>query len=249
MNAYEALLNRRRDGSILHLTIDNYGRRNAITTGLIQAIVDIAEEEVASGASVLVLSGAGGVFCSGIDTKVEPEPSGPVSGFLQMRALRGALDDFGELPLVKIAQIDGYCLGAGVLLASHADIRIASTDTVFALPELSRGVPLSADGMATIVAVFGATRAVDLVLTGRRFSAAEALDFGFLTWVVENRKMAEKVTEYTNQLVDKAPYLLMQTILTAKAAGLAMTRTPSPEFGGELLAGAFRESRGSTSQV
>lgn len=234
-----------RDG-VIYATLDNYARRNALSNDLLEQLaVGAREHMVRDGAHVLVLSGDGGIFSSGVDvTTVKASAAGDVAAtYLNNGDFGRYMNAFASLPIAKIALIDGFCFGAGIILASHCDVRFASERAVFCLPELDLGAPFSGGGMDRLAYHFGHTKAVDLVLTARRFPATEALDAGFLTEMMSHDALARRGAEYAAMLAARPPFLVMQTVLSGHAAYAAAVRPPSAEFDGAMLAAYDERAR------
>ncbi len=231
---------------VVYARIDNYVRRNALSGAIMKQLAEGTRRRmVEEGASVVVVSGSGGVFSSGVDvTTVQARAEGEViAPYLQFREFGDNLAAFGALPMVKIAKIEGFCFGAGVVLASHCDVRFAAEETMFCLPELDLGSPFSGGGFDRLAHFFGHTRIVDYILTARRFPAAEAATAGFLTDVVPSAELDERATSYAEALAARPRFLLMQTILASQVAVAAAVRTPSTEFDGAMLAAFDERSR------
>ncbi|GAA3743898.1 crotonase/enoyl-CoA hydratase family protein [Plantactinospora mayteni] len=133
-------------------------------------------------ASVAVLWGEGGTFCSGADLKaittssgnrVEPDGDGPM-GPTRMR-----------LGKPVIAAVSGYAVAGGLELALWCDLRIAESDAVFGVFSRRWGVPLIDGGTVRLARLIGQSRAMDLILTGRPVPAAEAYEMGLVNRLVE----------------------------------------------------------------
>ncbi|MCE2463837.1 MAG: enoyl-CoA hydratase/isomerase family protein [Dehalococcoidia bacterium] len=134
--------------------------------------------------SIGVLRGEGRAFCVGADlTEFGTAPSQIVA-----RDVRWERDIWGMFLSISkplIASIHGYCLGSGVEIALLCDIRIASDDTVFGMPEVSLGMIPAAGGTQTLPRTIGISRALEMLLVRNRFGASEALGLGLVTRVVE----------------------------------------------------------------
>lgn len=134
--------------------------------------------------AALLIAGEGRAFCSGADlTEFGTAPSQAVA-----RRVRWQRDVWGQLlgldrPVV--CAVHGYCIGSGLEIALMCDVRIAARDTVFAMPEVQLGMIPAAGGSQTLPRSAGPSRSLDLLLTGRRFDAQEALDMGLITRVVD----------------------------------------------------------------
>ena len=117
----------------------------------------------------VLITGEGRAFCAGADlTEFGTAPSLVIA-----RRVRWQRDVWGQMlhsdkPL--IAAIHGYCIGSGLEIALLSDLRMAAEDTVFAMPEVRLGMIPAAGGTQTLPRNAGASRAMDLLLLGRRFS-------------------------------------------------------------------------------
>ncbi|MET9405056.1 enoyl-CoA hydratase/isomerase family protein [Streptomyces sp. NPDC002935] len=130
---------------------------------------------------VVLLRAEGRAFCAGIDVSA---PGGAITGrsgaerarayYEGIRWAHERFEAFARLPQPVVAAVQGYCLGFGFELALMADIRIASGDAVFALPEAQLGLAVDAGGDLRIAREAGAGWAKFLALTGRRLDATTA---------------------------------------------------------------------------
>ena len=133
---------------------------------------------------VVILKGEGRAFCAGADlTEFGTAPSLAIAR--DVRFERDLWATFLSIPKPLIAAIHGYCLGSGVEISLLCDIRIASEDAVFGMPEVSLGMIPAAGGTQTLPRFLGIPNALDLLLTRRRINAAEALEMGLVSKVVE----------------------------------------------------------------
>ena len=128
----------------------------------------------------LLITGEGRGFCAGADlAEFGTAPSQVIA-----RQVRWERDVWGllvNLDKPVVVAVHGYCIGSGLEIALLCDLRIAATGTVFALPEVQLGMIPAGGGTQTLPRAAGTSRALDLVLTGRRFLAEEALSMGLLT--------------------------------------------------------------------
>jgi enoyl-CoA hydratase/carnithine racemase len=150
---------------------------------------------------VLVLRGAGTAFCAGADlTEFGTAPS-PT----EARRIRFARDNWAllhGLPIPTIASLHGYVLGSGLELALFCDMRLAAEDVQLGLPEASLGLIPAAGGTQTLPRVCGPGVALDLLLTGRRVPADEALHLGLVSRVVPAEALARETAELAGQLAN-----------------------------------------------
>jgi 2-oxoglutaroyl-CoA hydrolase len=130
---------------------------------------------------VVVIRGANGVYTSGGDVKAFPEIE------------RDGMSDLAwniaapeRCPKPVVCAIEKYAMGVGLELAMACDIRLATADSVLALPEVSLGQIPGSGGSQRIARIAGLTRAADMMMLGRRITAPEAYEWGLLTRVVED---------------------------------------------------------------
>ncbi|NLU50212.1 MAG: enoyl-CoA hydratase [Syntrophomonadaceae bacterium] len=157
--------------------------------------------------SVVIITGAGKAFCVGADLK---ERTG-ISDSEKIEVVRHygqALSKLEMLPQVVIAAVNGFALGGGCELALACDLRIASADAFFALPELNVGMIPGAGGLQRLPCLIGRGRAKELTLTGRRIGASEALSLGLVEKVTESNNLMEETWQMANTIARKAPLAL-----------------------------------------
>jgi len=171
-------------GDVARVVIDRSDKLNALDSPLIAKVTE-AFEGLASDAALhaVVLDGAGDkAWVGGADIKeMAGLSAGTAADFitrlhLAMRAVR-------DLPAPVIARLDGYALGAGMELAAACDMRIASTNAHFGMPEVQVGLP-SVIEASLLPRLMGLGRAVRLMLTGEVINAERAYEWGFVEEVV-----------------------------------------------------------------
>jgi len=181
-----------RDGPVTTVLLSRPERRNAVDGPTAAALADAFRAfDSDPGAAVAVLHGEGGVFCAGADLHAAGGPEGN----------RVASDGDGpmgptRLRLSKpvIAAIAGPAVAGGLELALWCDLRVAEEGSVLGVFCRRWGVPLVDGGTVRLPRLIGASRAMDLILTGRPVDAAEALAIGLVNRVVpagESRAAAE----------------------------------------------------------
>ncbi|MEU9488087.1 crotonase/enoyl-CoA hydratase family protein [Streptomyces decoyicus] len=171
-----------RAGPVTTVVLSRPASRNAVDGATADRLAAAFREfDEDDGARVAVLWGEGGTFCSGADLKaigtergnrVAPDGDGPM-GPTRMR-----------LGKPVIAAVAGHAVAGGLELALWCDLRVAEEDAVFGVFCRRWGVPLIDGGTVRLPRLIGASRAMDLVLTGRPVPAAEALDIGLVHRVV-----------------------------------------------------------------
>ncbi|MEW9534391.1 crotonase/enoyl-CoA hydratase family protein [Microbispora sp. NPDC049125] len=171
-----------RDGPVTTVILDRPEVRNAVDGETAHALAEAFRAfDADENASVAVLWGAGGTFCSGADlhavggergNRVQPDGDGPM-GPTRLR-----------LSKPVIAAVEGYAVAGGLELALWCDLRVAAEDATFGVFCRRWGVPLIDGGTVRLPRLVGTGRALDLILTGRAVPAAEALEMGLVTRVV-----------------------------------------------------------------
>jgi enoyl-CoA hydratase len=171
-----------RDDRVTTVTIDRPQVRNAVDRDTADALAEAFRAfEADEDADAAVLAGAGGHFCAGADlhalsegrgNRIERDGDGPM-GPTRM-----------QLSKPVIAAISGYAVAGGLELALWCDLRVVEEDATFGVFCRRFGVPLIDGGTVRLPRIVGLGRALDLILTGRPVSAAEALAIGLATRVV-----------------------------------------------------------------
>ena len=177
MRPFETLIYEK-EGAIARVSLDRPAVLNAYN---IQMRDDFSEalRAVSDDPDVraLLITGEGRAFCAGADlTEFGTAPSLVIAR--QVRWQRDVWGQMIDLDIPAVAAVHGYCIGSGLEIALLCDIRLAAEDTVFAMPEVRLGMIPAAGGTQTLPRHAGASQALDLLLTGRRFTAREALDMG-----------------------------------------------------------------------
>lgn len=197
----------RREGAIGWLIFDNPARRNAVSVGMWQAIPAVLEDFGADPAiRVVVLAGAGDrAFVSGADiSQFEAQRSGPEAVQRYEEIAENAQARLYDFDKPTVAMIRGYCLGAGVNIASACDVRIAADDARIGIPAARLGLGYRASATKNLLDLVGAANAREMLLTGRQLSAAEAREMGLVHKVVEAGSL-ERFTASTARASRRMP--------------------------------------------
>ena len=171
-------------GHLARVTVDNPTRLNVVGTALIDELTAaIRTLEADRHLRCVVLRGAGDrAFIGGADIR-EMVGLDPTSAHAFITRLHLACAAIRELPVPVVARIHGYCLGAGLEIAAACDLRVASDDAIFGMPEVNVGLPSVVEA-ALLPGLVGAGRARMLVYTGESISAADAERWGLVDRVV-----------------------------------------------------------------
>ena len=206
-----------RDGHVAILTFDRPEKLNAWAWGPTNELCAAADEiRFDPSVRAVVLRGEGRAFCAGEDLKPDtddveerhPGRSEAERTLLAYERAKYCFERWGvvdQLPQPVIAAIQGYCLGAGLEIAMLADIRIAATDAIFALPQVTLGIQVVGGADLRMVSELGAARTKLLAMTGRRFGAAEAVQWGLVQQVVEPDALQQTAVELAHEIARNAP--------------------------------------------
>ena len=121
-----------------------------------------------------------------------------------------------------MAMIQGFCIGGGLAVALAADIRIASDESVFAIPAARLGLGYGFNGLAKLTTLVGPAMAKEILFTARRFTAEEALRMGLVNRLVPASALGDTVRELAGIIAENAPL----TIRAAKAAVAEALKDP-----------------------
>ena len=200
------------ESGIATLTLNRPDKRNAISYELIDDLLRALDEVKDSSAQVLIITGAGKAFCSGMDldslkalTGRTPEQS--LADSKKMASLFRSLYDF---PKPTVAAVNGAAIAGGTGLATLCDFTLAAPEAKFGYTEVKIGF------VPAIVSTFllrqvGDKIARDLLLTGRLFGAEEALRIGLVNEIVPTEKLLARARELAAQLMENSPVSLAYT--------------------------------------
>lgn len=218
------------DGGVATLTLNRPQARNALNGAMCEELRHAAETAAADQEVKLVLvRGAGPVFCAGADLK---ERTGKTADDIRVRRLKGfaAYHALESLPMPAIALVHGAALGSGVEIAAACDFIVATPDAVFGTPEVLRG---TVGATQRLPRVLGKRLAKDLMFTGRRLTAAEAMTAGFVSRVVAVDALEGAVAEIAKAILSASPSVLR---LAKQCIDRGVELDPSGALGLELTA-------------
>ncbi len=174
------------------ITLDRPSRRNALDGPMWEAIGTRATEAAEQGARVLIITGAGPHFCSGLDLNMDNPllmkvagtvmagEAGRPQGEQTIRMLKSWMAPIHAFPGLSIAAIEGVCVGGGLEVALHCDVRIASRSAWLSLPEARWGMVPDVGGSTLLTRLVGPGRAAMIAASGRRYTADDAFSLGML---------------------------------------------------------------------
>ncbi|HET6571935.1 MAG TPA: enoyl-CoA hydratase-related protein [Solirubrobacterales bacterium] len=211
-----------REGHVALLRLNRPEARNALSPEVMELLAGELERlDPDPEVRCAVIAGSDRVFAAGADIGAMAERSfaealrHPAASFWRrLAALRTPL----------VAAVSGYALGGGCELALACDMIVASETAVFGQPEITLGIIPGGGGTQRLARTIGKQRAMELVLTGRRIEAREALELGVVNRVVEADRWLEEAKELARTVAERPPIaarLAKQAVLAAEETALS----------------------------
>jgi len=198
----------KKEGSIGWLIFNQPERRNALSMEMWQAIPNVLKDfSEDNQVRIIVVTGEGGkAFSAGADIS---EFDSKRSSDSEMKIYNQAVDDAGhslnDVDKPTLAQIEGFCVGGGMGLALCCDLRIAANNAQFGITPARLGLGYEFSKIRPLVELVGPAFAKEILFTGRRFDAEEALAMGLINRLVEKSKVADYVKAYADTIGGNAP--------------------------------------------
>jgi enoyl-CoA hydratase len=189
-----------RADDITLVVINNPAKRNALDETMYRHMARLWPELAQTTAACVVLTGAGGAFCSGADLAAGLMALPDVDELVDVALLKSLY-----FPKPLIAAIDGACVAGGFELMLGCDIRICTPDAVFGLPEARWGILPSGGGVRKLGAEIGYARASELLLSGRLFGAQEAAAMGLVSAIVPAAELQGRALETARRIAANSP--------------------------------------------
>jgi 2-(1,2-epoxy-1,2-dihydrophenyl)acetyl-CoA isomerase len=242
MNANEKLMVTL-DRGVKRITFDNPARRNAIDFGMFEAFARAVEESAADESRVVVITGAGDSFCSGLDLgSISPAELAAMDVAARVRELiNPPILHLRALRKPVVARVHGPAVGIGFSYVLASDFVVASEDATFSQSFVRVG--LMPDGGSTYLlpAAVGRAKAFELMATGVSLSAAEALGLGIVGRVVPRGELDGAVEELVARLA-AAPQPSFARIKAALSRGEHERLAAALDFEAEGQADCFRSA-------
>lgn len=196
----------RRDGRTGIVQLNRPEARNALNAALMAELIAALkafDADIAIGC--IVITGNEKAFAAGADIKQMADAS-----LIDMidSPFIGYWDDLAQIAKPVLAAVSGWCLGGGCELAMACDLIIAAESAVFGQPEINLGIIPGAGGTQRLARAVGKSVAMDMVLTGRRLAAQEALQFGLVARVLPDEGFEQAALAVAAEIAAKAPVAL-----------------------------------------
>ncbi len=195
------------DDAVATITLNRPDKANAFD-GEMWLALERALNTVAldSSVKVLILTGSGKAFCGGLDIKKAAAEGICLQGrtfrpgFECLQFVSGVFTMIERLPVPVIAAVNGGCIGLGLELALACDFRLASEEAVFSIPEVIFGLVPDCGGTQRLPRLVGPAMAKELIFSGRRIDAAEALRIGLVNHLYTNDILLEETTKLAAEI-------------------------------------------------
>lgn len=203
MRGYETI-NLTIDDGVARLKFNRPDALNALSRPLLDEIISALDRLRDGGeARVLVLSGSGKGFSSGADLSVQSSLAGATAfdaGAVLERYYNPLMERLFALPIPVVAAVHGAVVGAGCMLALAADIIVAQRSTYFLQAFVNVGLVPDAGSMWLLPRLIGRTRALSMMMLGERVAAAQALEWGMISELVEDGALGTRTDEIAAKL-------------------------------------------------
>jgi (methylthio)acryloyl-CoA hydratase len=198
-----ALLKIENNGAVLSVGLNRPAKRNALNDGIMLAIQDCFSD-IPDGVGAIVVHGVGDHFSSGLDLS-ELSERDATEGLVHSQMWHRVFDRIQYSRVPVIAALKGAVIGGGLELACAAHIRVAEPSAYFALPEGQRGIFVGGGGSVRLPRLIGVPRMIDMMLTGRVYSATEGAAYGFAQYLTDAGGALPKAIELAERIAKNAP--------------------------------------------
>jgi enoyl-CoA hydratase/carnithine racemase len=201
------------DGSVAVLTINRPEKRNAMSDGLLAEIAGVFQSPP-DGTRVVVITGRGGHFCSGLDLS-EHKNRDAEATMHHSRGWHDVMDRIQTGGLPVVSAMTGAVIGGGLELATSTHVRIAEPSCIFQLPEGRRGIVVGGGATVRVARIIGPDRMTEMMLTGRKYGTEDAVAMGLAHYAVGEGEALAKAIKVAHQIAgnaDLSNYMMIQGI-------------------------------------
>lgn len=225
-------------GPVAWIYIDRPHKRNAMTVAMWRRLGEVLDSLRRPQVGAVVITGAGGNFAAGADIlEFDESKRTPAAARASFLAVDEVCHAIGGIGLPVIAAIDGYAVGAGLELAVACDMRLATAAARLGITGAKLGITVGYRHIQRLMAVVGAARALDLLMTARLVEAPEAERLGLVQEIVpDGAALAQRAQELGELLASRAPL----SIAWAKQAVRRLLRDPDLATVGDEVDEAIR---------
>ena len=200
---------------VMTITINRPAAKNAVNKDVAVGIAAALDQlDADENTHVVILTGAGGTFCSGMDLKAFVTGETP---YVEGRGFAGMVQRSTDKPL--IAAVEGYALAGGCELAITCDLIVAADNSKFGIPEVKRGLAAAAGGLVRLPRQISSRVAMEMALTGDFMDADRALSLGLINQVApagealaQAKALAAKIAENGPLAVKRSKQVIKESI-------------------------------------
>jgi enoyl-CoA hydratase/carnithine racemase len=208
MSGIRTRIEERAGGGVARIVVDNERKLNTLNSALMEQLVAELDNLAAQpNLRAVVLAGTGSrAFIGGADI-AEMAALDPATGRVFITRIHRICEALRRLPVPAIACIQGYCLGAGLEIAAACDLRIATENATFGMPEVRLGIPSVVEA-ALLPLLVGWGRARQILLLGENFTAADAEKWGLVERVVPADALDAAIEQWLDAILACGPRAL-----------------------------------------
>ena len=200
---------------VMTITINRPNAKNAVNKDVAEGIAAALDAlDADDNTHVVILTGAGGTFCSGMDLKAFVTGETP---YVAGRGFAGMVEKSTDKPM--IAAVEGYALAGGCELAITCDLIVAADNSMFGIPEVKRGLAAAAGGLVRLPRQIPSRVAMEMALTGDFMSAERAMSVGLINQIApagealaQAKALAAKIAENGPLAVKRSKQVIKESI-------------------------------------
>ncbi len=189
---------------IVDIRLNRPDRLNALGVDMVDALLAAITGAASGDARVILIRGTGRAFCAGADLK-ERRTMAEDARIKHNRAINAAIDALGAAPMPTVCAINGLALGGGCEIALACDLRYAAEDVQIGLTEARIGAIPGAGGTQRLPRAIGATRALEMILTGEPITGKRAAEIGLINAAVAADQLDAHVARIVSVLASRSP--------------------------------------------
>jgi enoyl-CoA hydratase len=197
-------------GPVAIITFNREEKLNAMNTAIVKRLIELLTHvDQAEHIRSVILTGKGKAFVAGADIEEYSNQTAIEFANYQKRS-RNMFEGIENNRKPVIAAVNGYALGGGFELVLSCDLVIASSKAKMGLPEIHLGLLPGGGGTQKLARIIGRNWAKEMLFTGKRLSAEEALNLRIVNKVVEPEELLDQALELANELAEKSPFALSE---------------------------------------
>lgn len=218
---------------VVHIRLNRPQKRNALSLTLCDELAQAAELCRSTWLpKAVVLSGEGPAFCGGFDVTALERADSTAAQYAMAERVGAGFAALSTIPAIRIAAIQGACVGAGILLSSQCHMRYSADDAFLFVPELDLGIPFSYSGVGVLSELVGVARAAEMTVEAQRMPADHVPEFFSQTQCGDAEAVVQHALAVADRIASRPTLLVKQTYgeLEAAMPQTAMSRNDYAAF-------------------